>query len=204
MTDPGSYSPSGVADNADLRTDLPKYRVYQHGKLVDEPTDILRYWRDDLVSFLLGCSFTFEDALLQAGLDVRHISECDERGQAKNVPMYVTNIPCRSAGRFAGPQVVSMRPYSPENAIKAANVTARFARAHGAPIHWGDPSKIGIRDLARPDLVIPSRLVPMRSRSSGHAALRLKQSSWLVNLTLSSRTLLGTCLCVTLLTGNWH
>jgi uncharacterized protein YcsI (UPF0317 family) len=145
VTEPGRPVPELCAPNADLRTDVPCYRLYRGGELVDEPDSIERHWRDDSVGFLLGCSFTFENALLLAGLPVRHIeSGC-------NVPMYRTNMPCRPAGAFAGPMVVSMRPMTPAQAIRAVQVCARFPRAHGTPVHIGDPAAIGIRDLTRPD-----------------------------------------------------
>jgi uncharacterized protein YcsI (UPF0317 family) len=154
VTEPGSPEPRLVAPDADLRTDVPRYRVWRDGELTEEPHDLHRWWRDDLVGFLLGCSFTFENALLQAGLPVRHI----EAGC--NVPMYRTNIACRPAGVFRGPMVVSMRPLTPAQAVKAIEVCARFPRAHGVPIHFGDPSAIGIRDLARPDFGDPVEIGP--------------------------------------------
>jgi uncharacterized protein YcsI (UPF0317 family) len=145
VTEPGSPEPKSVAPGADLRTDLPKYRVYKKGELVDEPDDLTARWRDDLVSFLIGCSFTFENALLQAGLPIRHVeSGC-------NVPMYRTSIACRPAGVFHGPTVVSMRPMTPAQAIQATRICSRFPRAHGTPVHLGDPAGIGIQDLGRPD-----------------------------------------------------
>ncbi len=145
VTEPGDPEPRLIAAGADVRTDLPRYRVYEHGKLVDRPTDIRDRWRDDLVAFLVGCSFTFENALLAAGVPVRHLE------QNRNVPMYRTNIACRPAGRFRGPLVVSMRPLTPGQAVTATRICARFGRAHGTPIHFGDPAAIGIRDLAKPD-----------------------------------------------------
>jgi uncharacterized protein YcsI (UPF0317 family) len=145
VTEPGDPEPKFVAPGADLRTDLPAYRVWKNGELVEEPTEIKRHWRDDLVSFVIGCSFTFENALLAAGVSVRHIEV------NANVPMYRTSIACRSAGRFSGPLVVSMRPLTPEQAVKATRVCSRFPRAHGAPVHLGDPAAIGIRDVAKPD-----------------------------------------------------
>ncbi len=154
VTEPGSPEPKLTAPGADLRTDLPKYRVYKKGELIDEPDDLAGHWRDDLVSFLIGCSFTFENALLQAGLPIRHVeSGC-------NVPMYRTNIACRPAGAFYGPMVVSMRPMTPAQAIQATRVCSRFPRAHGTPVHFGDPAGIGIRDLCRPDFGDP---VPIRT-----------------------------------------
>ncbi|HVK14418.1 MAG TPA: putative hydro-lyase [Gemmataceae bacterium] len=149
VTEPGDFEPKAVAPGADLRTDLPGYRVWRDGQLVDEPTDVRALWRSDLVSFVIGCSFTFEAALLDAGLPVRHI----ELGV--NVPMYVTNLPCRSAGRFAGPLVVSMRPMTPAQAVAATRVCARFSRAHGTPVHFGDPAALGIADPTRPEFGDP-------------------------------------------------
>ncbi|MES2791700.1 MAG: putative hydro-lyase [Planctomycetota bacterium] len=151
VTEPGQVCPGTIAHDADLRTDLPKYRVWQDGQLVDEPTEISRYWQDDFVSFLIGCSFTFEDALLRAGVPVRHIE------LQRNVPMYRTNIECVPAGIFRGPLVVSMRPMKPADAIRAVQITSRFPSVHGAPVHLGLPEQIGIRDLSRPDFgeVVP-------------------------------------------------
>jgi uncharacterized protein YcsI (UPF0317 family) len=145
VTEPGDPEPKFVAPGADLRTALPAYRVWRDGQLVDEPNDIRSLWSDDFVSFVIGCSFTFENALLEARLPVRHVE------QGCNVPMYKTNRPCRSAGRFRGPLVVSMRPMTPEQAVAATRVCARFPRAHGVPVHFGDPASIGITDIARPD-----------------------------------------------------
>jgi len=151
VTEPGDPEPRRFAPGADLRTDLPLYRVYEQGALVAEIPEVRDFWRSDLVAFLLGCSFTFEAALLRAGLGVRQLEERRPGGGPKNVPMYRTNIPCRSAGRFAGPLVVSMRPYSPADAVKASVVTARYPAVHGAPVHFGDPAAIGVKDLDQPD-----------------------------------------------------
>jgi uncharacterized protein YcsI (UPF0317 family) len=145
VTDAGSPVPAGVAPGADLRSDLPRYRVWEHGELVEEPMDIHHRWRDDLVAFLIGCSFTFEAALVRAGVPVRHV----ELG--RNVPMYRTSIECRPAGRFHGPLVVSMRPLRPADAIRAVEITSRFPDDHGPPVHLGFPEQIGISDLSRPD-----------------------------------------------------
>src|SRR5216110_951644 len=145
VTDVGSAEPVGVAPGADLRTDIPRYRIYTHGELTDEVTDATRFWRDDLVAFLLGCSFTFEWALLEEGIPLRHI----DRG--RNVAMWRTSIDCRPAGAFHGPMVVSMRPIPASLLARAVTASARFPGAHGAPIHIGDPDAIGIRDIARPD-----------------------------------------------------
>jgi uncharacterized protein YcsI (UPF0317 family) len=145
VTDVGSPHPVRVAQKADLRTDLPKYRIYRYGKLDAEVTQITDFWQDCLVAFLLGCSYTFEAALLAAGIPVRHIEE------GCNVPMYITNIECTPAGRFRGPMVVSMRPIPSRRVVKAVEVTARFPKAHGAPVHIGDPAAMGIENLARPN-----------------------------------------------------
>jgi uncharacterized protein YcsI (UPF0317 family) len=149
VTDPGSYVPKWLAPEADLRTDLPRYRVWRRGELIDEPVDVTRFWREDFVSFLIGCSFTFETALRAAGVPVRHLDE------GRNVPMYRTNIPCKPAGRFRGELVVSMRPLVPADAIKAIQITARYPGVHGAPVHFGDPQRIGITELGRPDFGEP-------------------------------------------------
>ena len=145
VTEAGSAEPRLVAPGADLRTDLPRYCVYRHGKRIEEPADLTAWWRDDLVAFLVGCSFTFENALLQAGVPVRHLE------MGTNVPMYRTRLECRPAGVFHGPMVVSMRPMTPAQAVRAVQVCSRFPRAHGAPVHIGDPEALGIRDLDRPD-----------------------------------------------------
>jgi uncharacterized protein YcsI (UPF0317 family) len=145
VTDPGSPEPAETAPGADLRTDVPRYRVYRDGELAGEPTDVADEWRDDLVAFLIGCSFTFERALLAQGLPVRHIE------QGRNVPMYRTARDCTPAGQFAGPLVVSMRPMTPAQAIRATQVTSRYPSVHGAPVHVGDPAELGIDDLGAPD-----------------------------------------------------
>jgi uncharacterized protein YcsI (UPF0317 family) len=144
VTDPGSTSTT-LAPGADLRTDVPKYRVWRDGELVDEPTDVLDVWRDDLVTFLIGCSFSFELALLDAGVPVRNLE------QGRNVSMYRTNVDCRPAGRLSGPLVVSMRPIPAAQVVTAVQVTGRMPQVHGAPVHVGAPDKLGIADLGRPD-----------------------------------------------------
>lgn len=142
----GSPYTKYCADNGDVRTDLPKYNIYRNGVLKDQVNDIQHLWNDDLVYFLIGCSFTFETALQRAGLSIRHIEEkC-------NVPMYKTNILCHASGRFsASPLVVSMRPFSHADAIKAISITRDYPRAHGTPIHMGAPKEIGIADINTPD-----------------------------------------------------
>lgn len=145
VTERGSPEPVLAAPGADLRRDLPRYRIYRHGQLETEATDLMAIWRDDLVSFLLGCSFTFEAAMLQAGIPIRHLEE------GKNVPMYITTRSCMPAGIFHGPLVVSMRPILPALIPRAVQATSRFPAVHGGPIQVGDPSSLGIKDLARPD-----------------------------------------------------
>lgn len=145
VTDPGCPEPRQAATGADIRTDVPRYCAYRYGELIEEPTDLFGWWRDDLVGFLLGCSFTFENALMKAGITVRHVE------QGRNVPMYRTNIACRPAGVFAGPMVVSMRPLTPTQAEAATRICQRYPLAHGAPVHVGDPVAIGIADINRPD-----------------------------------------------------
>lgn len=143
VTEPGQRA-STLAD-ADLATDLPLYRIWEKGELVDEPTDVAAAWREDLVTFLIGCSFSFETALLDAGVPVRNID------QRSNVPLYKTNVACRSAGRLSGPLVVSMRPVPGSQVATAVQVTARMPRLHGAPVHVGHPSALGIGNLDAPD-----------------------------------------------------
>ncbi|OKH42265.1 DUF1445 domain-containing protein [Calothrix sp. HK-06] len=145
VTEVGDPEARYVAPTSDLRTDLPRYRVWRHGEMVEEVTDVKHLWRDDFVGFLIGCSFSFEAAMLNANIPVRHIQE------GKNVPMYKTNIACTRAGVFSGNLVVSMRPLSPADAIKSVQITSRFPLSHGAPIHWGDAAKIGINDIDKPD-----------------------------------------------------
>jgi uncharacterized protein YcsI (UPF0317 family) len=145
VCDEGSAEPLGVAPGADLRTDIARFRIYEHGELAAEVTDIRSYWRDDLVAFLLGCSFSFEWALLDAGIRLWHV----EHG--KGVAMYRTSLTCRPAGVFHGPMVVSMRPVRGADVARAVTASARYPGAHGAPVHIGDPAAIGIADLSRPD-----------------------------------------------------
>lgn len=145
VSEPGDPSLPALGKDIDVRSDIPRYRVWRDGHLVDEPTDVRALWRDDLVAFLIGCSFSFEEAMIDNGLPVRHIE------QGCNVPMYRTSIPTEPAGPFHGPLVVSMRPLKAADAIRAIQVTSRFPSVHGAPVHLGDPSLIGIRDINRPD-----------------------------------------------------
>ncbi|WNV73765.1 putative hydro-lyase [Geodermatophilus sp. DSM 44513] len=148
VTDAGSPA-TALAPGADLRTDLPRYRVWRDGELVDEPTDVVDLWRPDLVAFLIGCSFSFETALLDAGVPVRNIE------QGRNVSMYRTDRACRPAGRLSGPLVVSMRPVPGALVPTAVQVTARMPQVHGAPVHVGAPEALGIPDLGAPDFGDP-------------------------------------------------
>ncbi len=145
VSDAGSRALNIIARDCDIARDFPKYRVYDKGVLRGEYTDVSEFWQDDFVSFLIGCSFSFEAELLEAGLPVRHIEE------GCNVPMFVTNIACEPAGVFSGNMVVSMRPMLPEQAIQAALITGAMPRVHGAPVHIGDPAAIGIADVNKPD-----------------------------------------------------
>ena len=134
-----------LGEDIDIRRDLPRYRVWRNGKLAAEPETLDKFWRDDLVSFVIGCSFSFEEALIADGIEIRHIArDC-------NVPMYRTNIATQAAGPFHGPMVVSMRPMKPADAIRAAQITARFPSVYGAPVHIGKAEMIGISDIMKPD-----------------------------------------------------
>ncbi len=144
-SEPGDWRLPTLGEDLDIRTDIPLYRVWKNGELVEEVRDLKKVWRDDLVSFVLGCSFSFEEALVEAGLEIRH------QTQNVNVPMYRTNIECKPSGPFHGPMVVSMRPFKPADAIRAVQVTTRFPSVHGAPVHLGKPELIGIKDVAKPD-----------------------------------------------------
>lgn len=149
VTDVGQVEFKWVAPGSDLTTDIPKYRLYKKGKLFDEYDDLKSLWRDDFVSFLLGCSFTFESALMEASIEIRHIIK------KTNVPMYITNIKCKNAGIFSGPTVVSMRPMPADKVIKAVQITSRYPSVHGAPIHIGEPELIGIKNIYKPDFGDP-------------------------------------------------
>jgi len=143
-SDPGDPSLPSLAEDLDIRTDVPRYRVFRDGEPVEDLNDISHLWRDDLVAFVLGCSFSFEEALIDAGVPLRHIA------QGKGVPMYLTDVDTAPAGPFRGKLVVSMRPFTPADAIRAIQITTRFPGVHGAPVHIGKPELIGIDDLARP------------------------------------------------------
>jgi uncharacterized protein YcsI (UPF0317 family) len=147
---PGDPRLPSLGEDLDIRTDLGRYKVFRNGELVDEPTDISKHWRDDLVIFALGCSFSFEDALVQDGIELRHITH------GTTVPMYRTAIETVPAGPFHGPLVVSMRPLKPADAIRAVQITTRFPAVHGAPVHLGMPELIGIKDIGKPDYGDPA------------------------------------------------
>jgi len=144
-SEPGDPRLPTLGADLDIRTDVPRYRIWRKGELIEEVPDIRAHWREDSVAFLLGCSFSFEEALLEDGIPLRHIA-C-----GGNVPMYRTNIETAAAGRFHGPLVVSMRPLKPADAIRAVQITSRFPAVHGAPVHIGKPELIGIKDIMQPD-----------------------------------------------------
>jgi len=145
VTEPGERGCSALGENLDIARDVPAYGIYRDGRLAETVHDVAEIWRDDLVTFALGCSFTFEHALALDGLPVRHIDE------GRNVPMYNTSVPLTPAGGFGGRLVVSMRPYRAADAIRAIQITTRYPQAHGAPVHFGDPALIGIPDIRTPD-----------------------------------------------------
>lgn len=152
VSEPGEFTLPVLGQDLDIRSDVPKYRVWRKGELIAEPRNLHDVWQDDLVTFAIGCSFSFEEALLADGIDVRHIS------QGTNVPMYRTNIATQSTATLQGPLVVSMRPMLARDAIRAVQITSRFPSVHGAPVHLGDPALIGIQDINTPDYGDP---VPM-------------------------------------------
>jgi len=159
VLEPGEFKTRFLSLDADIRTDIPRYHIYQKGKLQKTVKEIKSFWESEFVSFLLGCSFSFEEALLRANIPVRHIEE------NKNVPMFVSSIPCKSAGVFHGPLVVTMRPIPADKVTQAVQITSRYASVHGAPIHIGEPSAIGIKNLRKPDfgdpVTIKKREVPV-------------------------------------------
>ena len=145
ISEAGSWEIPELAKNLDIRSDISSYKIFEDGVVTNEVGDITDYWRDDLVTFMLGCSFSFEEPLMQNGLEIRNVTE------KVNVPMYRTNIPCNTAGRFRGTMVVSMRPFLSADAIRAIQICTRFPAVHGAPVHFGDPSLIGIKDINVPE-----------------------------------------------------
>jgi uncharacterized protein YcsI (UPF0317 family) len=153
VLEPGQTEPI-IAAGADLRTDLPRYNIFENGKFQADVEDISSYFDPSMVSFLLGCSFSFENAMLAAGLPIRNLEE------DKNVSMYITNKACLPAGPFAAQLVVTMRPMTPEQAVRAVQVTTRFHLTHGAPIHLGDHREIGIKNLEQPEFGDPVTIKP--------------------------------------------
>ena len=145
VSDVGNPRIPALGLDLDIRSDLPSYRVWTDGELVEETADVGKWWREDLVCFVIGCSYSFEQALVEEGIPLRHVE------QSLRVPMYRTNIACTPAGRFSGPMVVSMRPLKPQHAIRAIQITSRFPAVHGAPVHIGLPERIGILHLGNPD-----------------------------------------------------
>lgn len=145
VTNPGDRIFPTLVNDVDVRTDAPRYKVFRDGVIVDEPTDLRDIWRDDLVAFAIGCSFSFEEALIETGLRIRHLE------QGLNGPMYISSIDTNPTPCFLGKMVVSMRPFGPADAIRAVQVTSRYPNVHGAPVHLGLPGQIGIQDLANPD-----------------------------------------------------
>lgn len=152
VSDMGSRELKYIAKNCDIATDFPKYRVYEKGELKGEYTSVEDFWRDDLVSFLIGCSFSFESELIEAGIEMRHNT------MGCNVPMYITNIETVPAGIFHGPMTVSMRPIPYDQIVRAVTVSGTMPQVHGTPVHIGDPAAIGIKDINKPDFGDPVEL----------------------------------------------
>ena len=152
--EPGQWQIDRLGADLDLRSDTPGYNIYRHGELTEQAHNLHEVWREDLVAFAIGCSFSFEHMLMAAGIPLRHIE------QRRNVAMYRTNIANAAAGPFAGQMVVSMRPMKAADAIRAVQITSRFPAVHGAPVHLGDPSLIGIADISRPDYGDPVEIMP--------------------------------------------
>ncbi|MDO5800975.1 MAG: putative hydro-lyase [Coriobacteriia bacterium] len=149
VTETGARETTICATDCDIAIDFPRYRIYEYGKLVDEVTDVSSYWRDDLVSFVIGCSFSFESELIEAGIEMRHNT------QGRNVSMYLTNVACTPAGSMSGNTVMSMRPIPYNQVVKAVQISGAIPKVHGAPLHIGDPSVIGIEDISKPDFGDP-------------------------------------------------
>lgn len=150
VSQPGEFLMHPLGADLDIRTDVPEYQIFENGVRTQKAFDIREYWQDDFVTFVLGCSFSFEDALKRAGISIRNVEN------NTNVSMYRTNMPTKTAGRFSGETVVSMRPFSATDAIRAIQITTRLPRAHGAPIHMGDPALIGINNINQPDFGDPT------------------------------------------------
>lgn len=142
----------GLGDGIDIRTDVPKYFIYEAGVLSSSTKDISELWQEDFVTFAIGCSFTFEAALIAAGYRLKHVEA------NLTVPMFRTNLMTQEAGRFHGPMVVSMRAFPRHQMEDVVAVTEKFPHAHGGPVHVGDPSVIGIEDLGNPNWGDPTEL----------------------------------------------
>ena len=149
VTEVGAREATICATDCDIATDFPKYRIYRHGELVEEVADVSAYWRDDLVSFVIGCSFSFESELVEAGIDMRHNT------MGRNVSMYLTGVDCVPAGSMSGKMVMSMRPIPHDRIVKAVQLSGAIPKVHGAPLHIGDPAAIGVKDIAHPEFGDP-------------------------------------------------
>ncbi len=149
VTEVGAREATICATDCDIATDFPKYRIYRHGELVEEVADVSAYWRDDLVSFVIGCSFSFESELVEAGIEMRHNT------MGRNVSMYLTGVDCVSAGSMSGKMVMSMRPIPHDRIVKAVQLSGAIPKVHGAPLHIGDPAAIGVKDIAHPEFGDP-------------------------------------------------
>lgn len=149
VTEVGARETTICATDCDIATDFPRYRIYEYGELVAEVENMADYWRDDLVSFVIGCSFSFESELVEAGIEIRHNT------MGRNVPMYLTGVDCKPAGTMSGKMVMSMRPIPYDQVVKAVQISGAIPQVHGAPIHIGDPAAIGVRDIARPEFGDP-------------------------------------------------
>jgi uncharacterized protein YcsI (UPF0317 family) len=154
VTEPGSPVSHRYADGSDLTTDLPAYQVFEDGVFSRVVSDVAELWRPDLVCFILGCTMTFDAAMEANRIPNRQMTETGKP------TMFLTNIECERAGKFSGRMLVSMRPMSPPEAIRAIQISSRFTKTHGAPIHFGDPSAIGIADINKPDIGAPVRISP--------------------------------------------
>lgn len=145
VSEPGEINLEKVAKDSNIYTDVGKYRVYKNGVLAEECSDVLKYHSDNMVAFIIGCSFTFEAELLKSGISIPHINA------SRNVSMYNTSIKLEDAGRFRGNTVVSMRAIKAKDISKAVQISSKFSRVHGGPIHIGKPEEIGIMELSKPD-----------------------------------------------------
>jgi len=154
VTEVGARETTICATDCDIASDFPRYRIYENGLMVAETTDVAAYWRDDLVSFVIGCSFSFESELIEAGIEMRHNT------MGRNVSMYLTGVDCRPAGSMSGKMVMSMRPIPPQQVVQAVQISGAVPKVHGAPMHIGDPSAIGVRDISQPEFGDPVDIYP--------------------------------------------